>query len=126
MKQNKSVAQPLIGMQRDILPSQLKPSSYTLGININTQNEIEGFAVQNEPSNYFGVQFPDSYKVVSFIKNPLKNRTYYFLTSTESNENSINYKKSSIGFVDDTILEAYNQDDECGDCGNEKNILSTP
>lgn len=127
MKQNKSISSVRSGMNRDANVSDLKNVQYTLGVNINSNSETgDEYTITNEPSNYFGVQFPESYKVVSFIKNPLKNRTYYFLTSTESNENSINYKKSSIGFVDDTILEAYNQDEECGDCGNEKNILSTP
>ena len=127
MKQKSSFSKPIIGMDRDSNLNSIKPNSYTLGVNINSNSETgDSYTITNEPSNYFGVQFPDSYQVLGFINNPLKSRTYFFLSSIESNENSVNFKRSSIGYSDNTITEIYNQDEECGDCGNEKNILSTP
>lgn len=127
MQQKKSISVARKGMNRDANASDLKNTEYTLGVNINSNSETgDSYTITNEPSNYFGVQFPESYRVISFINNPLKSRTYFFLSSIESNENSVNFKRSSIGYSDNTITEIYNQDEECGDCGNEKNILSTP
>ena len=116
MKQNKSASSPKIGMNRDANVSDLKNVQYTLGVNINSNSETgDSYTITNEPSNYFGVQFPDSYQVISFINNPLKSRTYFFLSSIESNENSKNFKRSSIGYSDKKITEIYNKDEECGD-----------
>ncbi len=129
MKNKKSISQPLKGMQRDNHISQLKPDSYTLGVNINTSNENEGFIVQNEPSNYYNVQFPNTYKVIGLRKDLLQERTYYLLTSVETDEENENFKRSSIGFVDDIILETFNQDspvEGCDDCSKSKNSLGTP
>jgi len=113
-------------MQRDTISSQLKPNNYTLGINVNTSNENEGFVVQNEPSNYLGINFPENYYVIGIKKDVLKERTYYFLTSTELNINSVNFRRSSIGYVEDTLLETYNQDAECVDCRKPKNAIGAP
>ncbi len=117
-------------MNSDSHISQLAKTDYILGVNINSSNENgDGQIIQNEPSNYFGVQFPSTYKVIGFINNSLSNRTYYFLTSTESNENSVNFKRSSVGYVDNTLNEVFNEDIPlagCIDCINPKNDLGTP
>lgn len=126
MKQKASISVPVQGMAKDVNMSQLQNSQYTLAINTNTTNQEEGFIIQNEPSNYLGVVFPENYKVMGFIKNPLKEVTYFFLTSIETDENSPHYKRSSIGYVEDRIIETYNNDQECSDCDNTKNILSAP
>ena len=127
MQQKKSISAPKIGMERGNNISDLKNTSYTLGVNINTSSEGgESFNVQNEPSNYFGVLFPENYKVVGFVKNLLRERTYYLLASVETDEESVHFKRSSIGYVDDTILETFNSDQECISCDNPKNILGTP
>ncbi len=126
MKQKASISTPIIGMAKDVNMSQLQNTQYALAINTNTSNQEEGYIVQNEPSNYFGVLFPENYKVIGFIKNQLTEKTYYFLTSIETDINSIHYKRSSVGFVDDTIIETYNSDQECVSCDNPQNILGTP
>jgi len=127
MQQKKSISVPQKGMNLDSHESQLSPQEYRLGININSSSEGgESFIVQNEPSNYFGVQFPEKYKVVGFAKNLLLERTYYLLASIETDQNSPHFKRSSIGFVDDTILETFNSDQECISCDNPQNILGTP
>lgn len=129
MKQNKSISLPKKGMNRDANPSQLQNIEYSLGVNVNTTNEVgDELNIQNEPSNYYGVKFPDTYKVIGFKKDNLTERTYYFLTSTTTDEESEDYKRSSIGYVDDTVLETYNQDsvfEGCSDC-NSSNVLDTP
>lgn len=129
MQQKKSISVPKIGMNRDSNPSLVKNTEYVIGVNINSTNETgDELNVQNEPSNYYGVKFPDTYKVVGFEKDVLANKTYYLLASTEADENSPNYKRSSIGYVDDTVLETYNQDEAqegCDEC-NSSNLLDTP
>jgi hypothetical protein len=124
MQNKKSVSQPIRGMNRDTNISQLKPDSYILGININSSSEVgDSFVVTNEPSNTLAVQFPTTYKVIGFKKDILKERTYYFLTSDIMNENSPHYKRSSIGYVEDTVFENFNEDIGCTEC---ENTLETP
>ena len=126
MQQKKSISAPKIGMSRDTHMSQLQNTQYSLGVNINTSNEAgESWNVQNEPSNYFSVQFPETYKVIGFRREEL--RTYFLLTSTTEDEESEHYKRSSIGYVENLLIDTYNQDEEtsCGDC-NPKNLLEEP
>lgn len=126
MQQKKSISSVKKGMQRDTHPSQLKQYEYTIGININTSNENgDSVNVQLEPSNHLGVIFPEDYKVIGFVSNLLKERVYYLLTNT--NEDSDEYRKSSIGYVDISSVknEDYNNtymDNSCIDC----NPLPTP
>lgn len=120
MKQKGSISAPLRGMQRDNISSQIKPDGYILAVNMNTSNEVDGYVAQNEPSNYLAVQFPENYKVIGF------RRPYYFLTSIETDINSIHYKRSSIGRIEDTLVETFNEDAECTNCKDPKNLLGTP
>ena len=77
MKQKKSISAPKKGMSLDNL--SLENIDYSRAVNINTTNEQgEGFNVQLEPSNYFGVIFPENYKVIGFKTDLLSNKTYYF------------------------------------------------
>lgn len=127
MKQKSSFSKPIIGMDRDSNLNSIKPNSYTLGININSQSESgDTFTISNEPSNYLGMNFPENYRVIGFRKDLLKERTYFLLTSVETDINNENFKRSSIGFVDNNILETYNQDEECLDCKKPKNVLGVP
>ena len=117
-------------MNSDSHISQLAKTDYILGVNINSSNENgDSQIIQNEPSNYLSVVLPSTYKVIGFINNSLSNRTYYFLTSTETDINSVNFKRSSIGYVDNTLNEVFNEDVPlagCIDCNNPKNDLGTP
>lgn len=102
----------------------LTNSEYSFALNANTSNEVDdsGFNIQKEPSNRLGIIFPPTYRVIGFRNDTLKNRTYYLLTSTESNKLNPNYKRSSIGYVDNTLDETFNQDiviDGCKDCEKE-------
>ena len=102
MKQSKSINLVKRGMSRDKHPQQLQQIEYSLAVNINTNNE-EGNSVnvQLEPSNHYGVQFPNGYKVIGLKTDLLKERTYYFLVNTEEADNTNeNYRRSSIGYVD--------------------------
>jgi hypothetical protein len=127
MQSKKSISAPKIGMNLDTHESQLSPQEYRLGVNINSSSEGgESFNVQNEPSNYFGVQFPENYVVVGFVNNLLRERTYFLLSSIETDEDSPHFKRSSIGYVDNTFLETFNSDQECVSCDNPKNVLGTP
>lgn len=129
MKQKKSISSPRKGMNSDVHESLLQNTEYILGVNINSSNENNGQVIQNEPSNYLGVIFPDKYKVIGYIKNSLRERTYYFLTSVETDANSINFKRSSIGYIKDTLVETFNSDINfpgCNDCTDPKNELGTP
>jgi hypothetical protein len=127
MQNKKSISAPKIGMNLDTHESQLSPQEYRLGVNINSSSEGgESFNVQNEPSNYFGVQFPENYVVVGFVNNLLRERTYFLLSSIETDEDSPHFKRSSIGYVDNTFLETFNSDQECVSCDNPKNVLGTP
>jgi hypothetical protein len=129
MKNNRTISAPKRGMNTDNSHSILDQTSYSLAVNADTSNEQGDFLnVQYEPSNYYSVLFPDTYKVIGFKKDLLKERTYYFLTSTETNTASIHYKRSSIGYVNDIVGETFNQDQEsttCDEC-NSKNVLDTP
>ena len=121
MKQKKSISAPKKGMNRDSNISQNENIEYIFALNADTNNEQgEGFNIQNEPSNTLGVTFPPGYKVIGFKNDILTNKTYYFLTNTET-------YKSSIGFVENTVIDTFNQDNEsqCEDC-SEYNQLSEP
>ena len=126
MKQKKSISIANRGMNSDTNVSQLRADEYILGINVTTSNSQEGRIIQNEPSNYLGVVLPSSYKVLGFKNNDLSNRTYFLLTSDETNINSPHFKRSSIGYIENTLNESYNQDEECLDCKNPKNIIGAP
>ena len=120
MKQNRQTSAPKKGLVLDKNISDLKPTEYTFLLNGNSSNEVESFNIQNEPSNYFGVLFPNNYKVIGYKNDILKERTYYFLTNPAT-------RKSSIGYVDNIIVETFNNDleQECPDC-NYSNQLGEP
>lgn len=121
MQQKKSASIIKRGMRKDVSISQLKPEDYILAVNANTNNETgEGFNIQNEPSNYFAVLFPEGYKVIHNKVDTLTNRTYYYLTNPTT-------RKSSIGYVDQNFTNQNNQDvvAECDDC-TQYNELGTP
>ena len=80
MKKKKSLSAVKIGMNRDSHSSQLQNVEYSLAVNVTTSNEGgESLNVQLEPSNFFGVEFADGYKVIGFKTDLLKQKTYYFL-----------------------------------------------
>lgn len=121
MKQKSSISVPLSGMNTSSTLGQLKNTEYTFLLNGNTFNEAgESTVIQNEPSNYLGVNFPMNYKVIGFKNDILKERTYYLLTNPTT-------RKSSIGFVENLIVETFNEDvqQECPDC-EYSNILGEP
>lgn len=118
MQQKKSVSIAVRGMNRDGAASQLKNTDYTFALNANNTSETEGTNIQKEPSNRLGIIFPTGYKVIGFKNDILKNRTYYLLTSVETNSSNPNYKRSSIGYVDNTIDETFNQDEVVDGCKN--------
>lgn len=107
-------------MNRDSNIADLKPTEYSFALNAKTTNEIGGgINIQNESSNILGVDFQD-YKVIGFKNDILKERTYYFITNPTT-------KKSSIGYVENRVVEVLNNDieTECPDC-NFSNTLGTP
>lgn len=121
MKQKQSISSPKKGMNLDSDISQLSNTEYTFALNANTVNEAGGnFNIQNEPSNQFAVRFPIGYKVLGFKNDILTNRTYYFLTNPTT-------KKSSIGYVENDIIEVFNKDlqQECPQC-EYTNVLGNP
>lgn len=128
MKQKQSILAPRKGMNKDAHVSQLQNTEYTFALNANTSSETgEGLLIQKESSNILTTVFPPKYKVIGHRNDILKNRTYYLLTSVESNKLSENYKRSSIGYVDNTIDETFNQDtviDGCKECEKE-GVLGT-
>ncbi len=108
-------------MQKDIHISGLKNTDYVVAINANTSNETGDFLnIQNEPSNRFGVLFPDGYKVIGFKNYINKERTLYLLTNPGT-------MCSSIGYVDNNVEDILNADlsTECPTC-NEYNVLGEP
>lgn len=108
-------------MKRDLHINQLQEVDYSFALNTNTEQETgEGLNLTNEPSNYLAVNFPEGYKVIGKRKYLQGNKTFYILTNPET-------KKSSIGYVDDTLIESFNNDEytQCTDCEG-KNNLSTP
>lgn len=122
MKENKNLSVPKSGMNREIHVSQLKNTDYTFMLNGNTETQLgDGVNITNEPSNNLAVIFPEGYKVIHYKKDLLNNRTYYFLTNPVT-------KKSSIGYIQDTLIESFNTDTylECVDCSNNSNILGAP
>lgn len=124
MKENSNISAPKSGMNREAHPSQLKNTDYTFALNANTDSQVgESVNITNEPSNSLAVNFPVGYKVIHYKKDLLNNRTYYFLVN--ATEGTPNYKKSSIGYVDDTMIGLYNQDPyvECEDCKKNHNRL---
>lgn len=117
MKQKQSVSAIKKGLNRDSHPSQLKNIEYSFALNANTNSETEGLNITNEPSNYLGLTMMQGYKVMGFRNDNIKDRTIYLLTNPET-------RKSSIGYVNNTINETPNQDieSECPTC-EYKNIL---
>jgi hypothetical protein len=130
MQNKKGISAPKVGMQRDSHISQLKQTDYTLGVNINSNNEGgEAINIQNEPSNYYGVKFPEGYKVIGFKNDILQEKTYYLLTNTNVVQSDPHHKRSSIGYVINTKKEDFNKEQtltDCLDCHNQKNLIGTP
>jgi hypothetical protein len=125
MQQKKTFSNPKKGMNRGVNGSQLQPTEYGLAVNVNTSNEIEGLNAQLEPSNHLGLNFPENYVVIGFVSDLLKERTYYLLTNP--NPESDEFKRSSIGYVDNSTALSTNYNDtftnqDCIDC----NPLPTP
>lgn len=121
MKNKKSISAPKKGMNRSTHGSQQQNIEYSFALNANSHNEVgEDLNIQNESSNYLGVNFPLNYKVIGHREAINKERTYYILTNP-------NTKKSSIGFVNNIINERINNEAEndCEDC-NYVNTLGTP
>lgn len=121
MREKKSISVPKKGMSRDKNISELSNTEYTFLLNGSTSNEAsDSTIIQNEPSNQFAVLFPSGMKVIGFKNDILKERTYYFLTNPTT-------RKSSIGYVDNLIVETFNNDveQECPDC-NYSNVLGVP
>lgn len=109
-------------MNRDTHISQVSNVEYTFLLNGDTSNEVgEELNVQNEPSNYLGVIFPNGYKVIHHKLDILKDRTYFFLTNPAT-------KKSSIGYVNIILEDNYNEDTRinCPDCKDSYNSLGAP
>lgn len=109
-------------MNRNVNPSLLQPTEYGFMLNGNTESQVgDRLNVINEPSNRLTTVFPDGMKVIGVKKDLLSNRTYFHLTNPET-------KKSSIGYIENTILDVQNTDDyvECTDCKDNKNELSIP
>jgi hypothetical protein len=128
MKQKKEISAVKVGMSRDQNQSDLKNVQYTLASNVNTSSEQEGFNLNLEPSNHFAVDFKilgnNLYKVVGFKTDLLKERTYYFLTNTTEDINSLHYKRSSVGYVDNNNAYNINYNNTettqvCDDCGKD-------
>lgn len=126
MKEKKNMSAPKRGMNRNTSEEQLKNTEYTLGVNINTNSEVgDSVNINLEPSNYYAVKFPPTYKVIGEKVDLLKNYTYYFLTSITLDTNSPDYKRSSIGYVDNNDVYKINYNNEentdlntdCNECG---------
>ena len=99
-------------MVRDVHISLLKPSEYVFAMNATTDNEQgERLNIQREPSNYLSLKFTLGYKVIGYKLDLLKELTYFFLTNSTT-------KKSSIGYVNNTLVETFNVDayQQCTDC----------
>jgi Leucine-rich repeat (LRR) protein len=136
MKQKRSNSAPKRGMARDKNSSDLQNTEYAIAVNMTSSNESgDVLNMQLEPSNYKGVVFPPTYKVIGEKVNLLLNRTYFFLTSITEDQNSDDYKRSSIGYVDNTSMYNinYNNEEEtdlnedCNSCGYKAfNPLTTP
>lgn len=120
MKDKKSISGIKLGMNIDAHIGQLKNTEYSFALNANTNSETEGFNIQNEPSNYYGVSFPSGYKVIGYRNDLLQERTYYLLTNP-------NTRKSSVGYVINNVQDQKNidQEQECTDC-TKYNEISTP
>jgi len=126
MKHNKSISSPRLGMSRDKNGADLKNIQYTVSVNMTSSNEGGDTQIsQLEPSNYYGVKFPENYKVIGKKTDLLSNYTYYFLTSIIEDTNSVHYKRSSIGYVDNNDInninykneETTNFNEDCDSCG---------
>ncbi len=136
MKQKRSISAPKRGMNRDTSGEQLKNTEYKIGVNINSNSEEGGsLNVQLEPSNFYAAIFPTNYKVVGTKTDILKNRTYYFLTNITQDSNDSNFKRSSIGYIDNNDINNINYlneeetdlNEDCNSCGYKAfNPLVTP
>ena len=112
MKQSMNGTSPKSGMVRDTHISLLKPNEYVFAMNATTDNEQgERLNIQREPSNFLALKFTAGYKVIGYKLNLLKELTYFFLTNPTT-------KKSSIGFVNNKLIESFNVDTykDCLDC----------
>ncbi len=121
MQKKRSMSAIKKGMNRDTHLSQQQNVEYSFMYNGNTNNETgQGLNIQNEPSNYLGVVFPENYKVIGFKNDILSNKTYYLLTNPTT-------KKSSVGFVENNFSDINNTDEleECPTC-NKYNTLGEP
>lgn len=106
MQINKEITAPVQGMNRDSSLDVLKEGEFIFALNSDSNEGVR----HNEPSNYLHAIFPEGYKVIGFIRNPLKRHTLYWLTNPETGF-------SSIGTVAD-LRGDHNNEDELHNCTN--------
>lgn len=84
---------PLIGMNSDMIISQMKDGQVTYALNAVIEN-FDGNEVnyQNEGGNDFCIKFPEGYKVIGRHLIPEQNKVVYFMANPQTNKSEIGYK----------------------------------
>lgn len=90
---NKTIAYPQSGMNRDSHPSVLKENEYTFALNANIESEDGNVNMRsNEHSNMKCIGF-GGYKVVGYKNDLASDMTYFFLYNPSDGTSRISYMK---------------------------------
>lgn len=124
MPQNNQISSLIKNTTTDLhnLLKQADAPTFVLNGNI-TSNEGGEFLIQNDPSNYFKVNFPEGFKVIGYIEIHEQKRVIYFLVNPETGNSKIVEVKDCV-YVDKTDTE-YEYSD-CDGCNNKYNYEATP
>ena len=97
---NQSISVGKKGMNRDVHPSNLTETEYSIAFNANYEDESgNGYPMlQTEHSNILCTTFKEGYKVIGFKHDLNEDRTYYFLTNPTTGTSEVGYI-SSVQYI---------------------------
>lgn len=105
---NRNIAVPQTGMNRDLHPSSLTDQHYTFALNANIESEDGNVGMRsNEHSNLKCIDF-DGFKVIGYKNDLTSGNIYFFITNPETGVSKITYFKpeSDTSILSDSDIES--------------------
>lgn len=105
---NRNIAIPQTGMNRDLHPSSLTEQHYTFALNANIESEDGNVGMRsNEHSNLKCIDF-DGFKVIGYKNDLTSGNIYFFITNPETGVSKITYFKpeSDTSILSDSDIES--------------------
>ena len=108
LEDNRNIAIPQTGMNRDLHPSSLTDQHYTFALNANIESEDGNVGMRsNEHSNLKCIDF-DGFKVIGYKNDLTSGNIYFFITNPETGVSKITYFKpeSDTSILSDSDIES--------------------